>query len=353
MCSAYLRMPQPKNNTERECKKMDEHKLMMNVANKADSLKMISYQQAKVLEMQAEYADAAFNTSAGTYSDLRSNYRKERAIWNSGGPEMAESKDISIPFGDGVVKTRLLRPTLEENLPILFYIHGGGMVVGDNDTHSLVQRKLALFSGCAVVGIDYTLAPDAQYPLPIDESYAACQYFVTHAAEYGLDSSRIGFSGDSGGANMSMGVIIKLRDNGFDMGTIKAALLYYGGYGLGDSVSKRLYGGAWDGLTEQDLIFYQKMYIGEMAPVDCPYYNIYVNDLSFGIPPCFIVAAELDPLVDDSRLMYSILSEKGFDCEYHEYKGAIHAFLHYSKVMDDAEDAIRRGAHYFAKKCGR
>lgn len=330
---------------------MAEYKLWMNPKNRIDALPLVSPQQAKVLEMQAEHADA-FDTSAGTYEEMRANYRAERAMWNSGGPEMAETVELAVPFGDHKVPARLLRPTKDANLPILFYIHGGGMVVGDNDTHSLVQRKLAMFSGCAVVGIDYTLAPEGKYPMPLEECSAVCRYVVDHAAEYSLDKTRIGFSGDSGGANMSMGAILHLRDNGFDMSTVKAALLYYGGYGLGDGITKRLHGGAWDGLTEQDFVYYQEMYLGDQDPRDCPYYNAYVNDLSYGIPPCFIVAGDLDPLADDSRLLYQVLKNHGIPCEYHEYQGALHAFLHYSKVMDDAEDALRRGAHYFARACG-
>ena len=77
---------------------------------------------------------------------------------------------------------------------------------------------------------------------------------------------------------------------------------------------------------------------------DCPYFHIYANDLTHDVPPCFLVAAELDPLRDDSKLLYEILTNNGIQAEYHEYKGVLHAFIHYSKVMDDAEDALRRGA---------
>lgn len=330
---------------------MPDMKLLMNPKNKPNGLALVSPQQAKVLEMQAEHADA-FDTGAGTYDDLRANYRLERAMWNSGGPKMFETIEVKVPFEGHAVSTRLLRPSDADNLPVLFFIHGGGMVVGDNDTHGLAQRKLAAYSGCAVVGIEYTLAPEGQYPLPVHECCAVVRYFTEHAAEYHLDSSCIGFAGDSGGANMSMGTILCLRDNGFNMDTVKGAVLYYGGYGLIDGKSYHLYGGAWDGMTESDLAYYQKMYIGEQDIRDCPYYCIYTNDLSYGIPPCFLAAAELDPLVDDNKLFYEVLTNLGVPCEYHEYKGALHAFVHYSKVMDDAEDALRRGAHFFARYCG-
>jgi len=328
------------------------YKLFMNLANRPDSLKLVSPQQAKVLKMQAEYADA-FDTGAGTYDEMRAAYREERKQWNSGGPEMAESVDIQVPFGSDTVPTRLLRPTLDEGLPVIFFIHGGGFVEGDNDTHNLVQRKLAAYSGCNVIGIEYSLSPEVKYPRAIEECAAVVRYFSEHAAEYHLDATRIGFAGDSGGANLSMGVTIYLRDHGFDNSVIKGEILYYGAYGLQDSVSARLYGGSWDGMAEADLAFYWSLYLGEgVDNRDCPYYNIYVNDLSTGVPPCFIVAAGLDPLRDDSKVLYEVLTAKGIECEYHEYAGALHAFIHYSKVMDDAEDGLRRGAHFFARQVG-
>ena len=150
-----------------------------------------------------------------------------------------------------------------------------------------------------------------------------------------------------------MGVTMHLRDDGFDVSRIKGNILFYGSYGLNASVSGSLHGGSWDGMSEEDLAFYWGIYVGEgVEPVDCPYFDIFVNDLTHDVPPCFIVSAELDPLRDDSKLLYEILTNNGIQAEYHEYKGALHAFIHYSKVMDDAEDAIRRGAHFFAHNCG-
>lgn len=331
---------------------MGNQKLRFNVKNKVNGLDKISWQQAKVIELQQEHAEA-FDTSAGTYEDLRENYRKERAQWNSGGPQMAETKEISVQVGEFAVPVRVLYPKkIEEATPVLFFIHGGGMVVGDNDTHGLVQRKLAAYSECIVAGIEYTLSPEGIYPRPIDETVAVVKYFLENAEEYKIDPNAIGFAGDSGGANISMGAIIKLRDDGFDMKKIKAAILYYGSYGIGSSISNALHGGAWDGLTEEDLLYYRKLYLGDQDPLDCPYYSIYMNDLSFGIPPCFIVSAELDPLRDCSLLLHNILENHGIKSEYIEYKGALHAFIHYSKVMDDAEDGLRRGAHFFAHECG-
>ena len=330
---------------------MGEFRVTINPKNKPATPE-VNWQQARVLEMQAEYA-AAFDTQAGTYGEMRAAYRKERKMWNSGGPEMAETIDFEIPFGEDKVPARLLRPVKAEKLPVIFFMHGGGFVLGDNDTHNLVQRKLAAYSGCVVVGIEYTLSPEVVYPRAIEECTTACKYVLEHAEEYGIDPEKFGFAGDSGGANLSMGVTMHLRDDGFDISRIKGNILFYGSYGMKASVIRNLHGGSWDGMSEEDLAFYLEIYLGEgVDPIDCPYFDTFINDLTHDVPPCFIVSAELDPLRDDSKLLYEILTNNGIQAEYHEYKGALHAFIHYSKVMDDAEDALRRGAHFFAHNCG-
>ena len=174
---------------------MAEGHLLMNPKNRPDDRKNLNPQQALVLKMQADQS-GAFDTGAGTYAELRANYRSERAMWNTGGPEMYETREITVSYDDHTVHARLLRPVNTGNLPVLFFIHGGGMTVGDNDTHSLMQRKLAAYSGCAVIGIEYTLSPEAQYPQPVYECAAVVRHVVDSAGEYGIDAGQIGFSGD-------------------------------------------------------------------------------------------------------------------------------------------------------------
>ena len=105
---------------------MGEFRVTINPKNKPATPE-VNWQQARVLEMQAEYA-AAFDTQAGTYEEMRAAYREERKMWNSGGPEMAETIDFEIPFGEDKVPARLLRPVKAEKLPVIFFMHGGGFV---------------------------------------------------------------------------------------------------------------------------------------------------------------------------------------------------------------------------------
>ena len=149
----------------------------MNPINKP-AAPAVGWQQARVLEMQAEYADA-FDTQTGSYDEMCAAYGEERKMWNSGGPEMEETIEYQIPYEGYTVTVRLLRPVKAEKLPVIFFMHGGGFVEGDNDTHGLVQRKLAAYSGCVVIGIDYFLVPEVRYPVAIEECVAVCKYVNT------------------------------------------------------------------------------------------------------------------------------------------------------------------------------
>lgn len=324
----------------------------MEEKDRADVLALISGQQAEVLRRQAQQT-AAFDTGADVAA-MRENYRRERRVWNQGGPVMRRTQSLTVPFAAGDVGARLLVPeNAGPEAPLLLYFHGGGMVVGDCDTHSLICRRLAQAAACAVLAVDYPLSPETQYPTAVKACAAACRWAQEYAPRWGCSAEKLGFAGDSGGANLALGTYLMLRDEGFPITVIRALLLYYGTYGLTDSTSMRRYGGPWDGMGPSDLAFYQQAYLGGKAPQDCPYYDCYSHDLTRDMPPCFVAAAELDPLADDSRLLTAVLRDGGRPCEYHEYAGALHGFLHYSAVMDDAAAALDSGAAFFAHWAAR
>lgn len=114
-----------------------------------------------------------------------------------------------------------------------------------------------------------------------------------------------------------------------------------------DSVSWRLYGCEWDGLRQQDLDNYDNTYLGRTGSREDPYYCLFNNKLTGSIPPCFIAGAEFDPLLDDSVALFKTLQANNIPCEYKMYSGTLRAFLHYSRMMKIADDAIHDGANYF------
>ncbi len=246
-----------------------------------------------------------------------------------------------VPTKYGQVETRLFCPQ-PDSPATLFYLHGGGFILGNLDTHDRIMRLLASYSQCTVIGIDYTLSPEARFPQAIEEIVAACCYFHQQAEDYQINMSRIGFAGDSAGAMLALASALWLRDKQIDCGKVAGVLLWYGLYGLRDSVTRRLLGGVWDGLTQQDLQMYEEAYLSNDADRESPYYCLFNNDLTREVPPCFIAGAEFDPLLDDSRLLYQTLAAHQQPCEFKLYRARCTPFALFTDDENRRRGSSRR-----------
>ncbi len=299
-----------------------------------------------VMAKQKELAPEIGVMSDLTIPDVRAGYRKERAFWNEGGPVMATSEDLAFAGPHGPVPLRLHRPVeTSDRLAVLVFFHGGGWIVGDLDTHDRIMRVLAAEAGVAVLGVDYRLSPENKFPVALEECCALLEHLADQAggpaAEWRLDAARLAVGGDSAGANMSLACALHCR--GARPGLVKAALLYYGGFGLRDSASRRKFGGEEDGLSAKDLAYYKDCLIRSPADLDDPRIDLLDNDLA-GLPPLFIAPAELDPLLDDSLLLSEFAGAAGVQRELRLYDGVLHGFLHYGKSLTKARQALSEGA---------
>ena len=197
-----------------------------------------------------------------------------------------------------------------------------------------------------MIGVDYHLAPQNRFPKWIEECVVATKYFRAHAAEYGLDANDVSFAGDSAGAWLSMATMLWLRDEDPDISYVTSLLLYYGLYGMYDSPTQRLYGNEIDGMMRE---YDEKLYpasIVDEEDVKSPHCDLLYNDLTQNVPPCFICTGTIDPLADNSTLLYSILKDKGMPCELKLYPGIMHSFLHYSRMLPAAMEAMELGGEY-------
>ncbi|ENZ4284379.1 TPA: acetyl esterase [Citrobacter farmeri] len=311
----------------------------MKSENKLPVLARISDEMKAVLNVRQD--DLPPWPSANDVVAMRQHYILERRFWNADAPQMP-TREYAIPTRWGEVTTRLYSPT-QDSQATLFYLHGGGFILGNLDTHDRIMRLLASYTQCTVIGVDYSLSPEARFPQAIEETITACQFFYQQADDYQVNMTQIGFAGDSASA-------LWLRDKHISCGKVAGVLLWYGLYGLQDSVSRRLMGGDWDGLSRQDLEMYENAYLRNTDDRESPYYCLFNNDLTHEVPPCFIAGAEFDPLIDDSRLLFQTLAAHQQPCEYKMYPGTLHAFLHYSRIMKSADEALRDGARFFTQQ---
>ena len=299
--------------------------------------------QAAVEKSREQYA--AFKTqSTDALGVMREGYNHERQYWNSSHIDLPAVQDIMLDAPGGPIAMRLYKPGTEGPMPVLLYAHGGGYILGNLDTHDRICRLIALKSGWAVLAVDYTLAPEKQFPVQSDQMLAALRHVASNGASMGLDTRRIALGGDSAGAHLSLCLALDARAAGAP--TVCAQLLYYGGFGLKDSASKRLYGWAdLDGLDEKDATMYRDHYMPRPEDRDHPRANLLKSDMA-GLPPTFIGAVAYDPLRDDSLVLAEFLKERKVPHRLVVYEGVLHSFLHYSALEPLAMQAIDDGAKF-------
>ena len=315
-----------------------------------DLTKKLDPQMRTVLELQAKSPAYTGSVRGLSPEEARRHYREERAAWNSDAPELPRVDNISIPGTNRDIPLRLYYPLEGEALPTLVFLHGGGWILGDLDTHDKIMRLLAREGGFLVAGVDYGLAPEHKFPSQIEECVAAVTWLASHASRLAIDPECIAIGGDSAGANLSLATALGLRDQGQDL--IKAMLLYYGAFGLKDSVSQRLYGGDEDGLSKEEMDYYRTSLVRDPKDLDDPRLNSLRADLA-NLPPAFVAAAELDPLLDDSKALVELMAAQGGYSELKIYPGVLHGFLHYSRILKKARVAIRDGADFLREIIAR
>lgn len=313
--------------------------------NKINPYKRLSPGMKKVLDWQDENSKGAFDTNC-SFDELRAAYVKERKFWNEGGPEAYKVEETAVDGPVGKIPVRIYYPDCKRS-HVCFYIHGGGFVVGNNDTHDRIMRYIMKEAGVAVIGIEYHLAPECKYPNQIFECVAVIEYFKENAEKWRIIPEKFAIAGDSGGGNLALATNLYFRDVLKDNSHIGALILYYPSVGLVDGLSFRLFGWELDGMRREDLLYYDDLYFEEGADRETPYYKIANADLSYGVPPTYICCGELDPLLDGNKLIYEILKEHFVKVRMEIVPGVLHAFIHYGKQMDEAINCLKNSAVFY------
>ena len=162
-----------------------------------------------ILEPKTRAFIDAVNAQEGTplyelpYAEARKVLEDAQAIEVTKLPADIEEKVL--PGGPtGEVSVRIYRPKgVKGLLPVVMYFHGGGWILGSKNTHDRLLRDLVNGTGAAFVFVNYTPSPEAQFPVPNEQAYAATKYIAEHGRELGLDSNRLAVAGDSAGGSMT------------------------------------------------------------------------------------------------------------------------------------------------------
>lgn len=249
--------------------------------------------------------------------------------------EMASIQDRTIPGPGGELPVRIYRPSDDQGLPVVVFFHGGGWVIGSLDSHDHACRAIATKAGCAVVAVDYRLAPEAKFPAAADDAVAALEWVRANADELGVDASRVAVAGDSAGGNLAAVVAVHARDAGIPL--VQQVLIYPVTDGTCDRPSMTENAEGYF-LTRAGMDWFHGHYSTSDADLKDPRYSPIFADLA-GVAPAVVVTAEYDPLRDQGRAFAEALTDAGVDADYHEYAGMFHGFFNMDAGIDTAAEA--------------
>lgn len=234
--------------------------------------------------------------------------------------------DRTIAGPSGRLRVRLYRPAgaVARLLPTILFFHGGGFVIGSLEGYDLPCRYFCARTGCAVVAVDYRLAPEHKFPAAIEDGVAAFRWLATDGHTLGIDPARIVVAGDSAGGTVAAVVAQEMR------GAAMAPCLQWLIYPATDLSEQRpSHESCGEGflLTLSDMEWFREQYLDGLAQAADPRVSpLRAADLS-GLPPALVFTAGFDPLRDEGEAYVTRLADSGVKTVHREFDSLIHGFV--------------------------
>jgi acetyl esterase len=258
---------------------------------------------------------------------LRRFYRLESAwSWRKDKSNVAHT-DLQIPVGDTSIGARLYVNSLGTEKPLILYLHGGGWVIGDIETHHPVCRALAHHTGCSVISLGYRLAPEHRFPTAQDDCLAAATWIAGQGAGLAPCNGKLVVSGDSAGGNLA--ACICLEADAPLRATIIGQLLIYPAVDHYSSPYKSLVEKATGQMLTTSLMqWFWDTYLGDQLSTEPTVQRGFpIRAASHkGLPPTLLITAENDPLRDEGIAYSEALRAAGVAIDYRHFKDADHGF---------------------------
>lgn len=259
-------------------------------------------------------------------------------------PALREVTDRTVPGPEGApdLPVRIYRPYEDDSSPVdarptVVFFHGGGWVLGNLDTHDSTARNLCRASGAVVVSVDYRLAPEARFPEPAHDAYAAVCWASENIALLGGDPQALAVAGDSAGGNLATVCTLMARERGGPR-IAHQSLIYPSTDPAAQTPSRRANAQGYF-LTEEAMLWFGAQYFGPDADLAHPYAAPLHADLT-GLPPAHVITAGCDPLCDEGRAYAAKLEEAGVPVTEAHFPGMFHGFLGLGELLPDALEAM-------------
>jgi acetyl esterase len=278
-------------------------------------------------QMDPELAEVAATLERSDLSDVAGARQKlselVAAASSSEMPAGVEVRDLSIPRRHGgLLAARLYSPRQAGPLGCLVFAHGGAFVLGDLATEEGRCLRYAAEAGCAVLSVDYRLAPEHPFPAGLEDCYAALEWVADNGSDLSLDGSRLAVGGTSAGAGLAAAMALLARDR--DGPRLVYQLLVYPV--LDDrmataSMQEYTEIAPWDTTASRQM---WELYLSGASP--SPYAAPARAGSLAGLPAAYIMTAHFDPLRDEAHDYALRLISAGVPTEIHHFPGTFHGF---------------------------
>lgn len=259
-----------------------------------------------------------------------------------------EAEDIVIP-GDAELPARIYRPAglLSRLNPIVLYLHGGGFVTGDLDSHDASARALARRTGAIVISLAYRLAPEHQFPAAHDDAWSTWRWLIEKATELTGDPKRLAVAGEDAGGNLAMHIALTARDQRQTQPVHQLLIHPIAGSDLATASYGEMLRARPIGLPAMRWRYRQL--VEDQDSLNDPRIDLVSRDDLAGVAPATVVLAGLDPLRSEGEALAAALEKAGVPVSSWTYDGVTQGFfglgLVVTKAMfaqSDAADALSK-----------
>lgn len=239
-----------------------------------------------------------------------------------------EDRWVTVAAEVGDVRVRIVRPPGAAGpLPVILYMHGGGWVLGNADSHDRLVRELAVGTGAAVAFVEYDRSPEAHYPVAIEQGYATAQWIVREGAAHDLDPDRMAVAGDSVGGGMTAALTLMAKERG-DVRFVQQSMYYpVTDAGMDTDSFEQFAEGYF--LTAKAMAWFWDAYLPDVGRRSEPFASPLraSDELLVGLPPAFLIVDEADVLRDEGEAYAARLRAAGNAVTTVRYDGVTHDFM--------------------------
>ncbi len=271
-----------------------------------------------------------------TPAQARLAYEVGASILDIPAPKLHRVESLTFTARDGCeVPVRVYAPS-DDVLPVLVYFHGGGFTIGSLATHDTLCRTLSQLAHCAVVSVNYRLAPEHKFPTAHDDAWDAVQWVAKRGGSLGLDASRLAVGGDSAGGTLATACAVQARDAQLPLAL---QLLFYPGCAAHqDTPSHKTFARGFL-LEETHITYFFNHYVHAAADRDDWRFSpLNAPDVD-GVAPAWFGLAECDPLVDEGVMYADKLRASGVAVDLEIYRGVVHEFIKMGRALPEAHRA--------------